>query len=203
MLKVALTGSIAMGKSTVAQMMREAGVPVFDADAAVHTLYSTGGRAVPKVAALFPDVVVDGAIDRALLSRHVVGDGEAMKKLETIVHPLVKQEQQAFLRSAEIAGDKLVVFDIPLLFEGNRQAEFDAVLVVSAPADEQRRRALARDGMTEEKFEAILKKQVPDAKKRELADIVISTGNSLDETRAQVENEIQRLRNKFRKRNET
>ncbi len=186
MLKVALTGSIAMGKSTVASIIRELGVPVFDADAAVHELYAAGGKAVEPVGALFPDAIVDGAVDRTRLSGLVVGSPEAMAKLEQVVHPLVHNEQDEFLREANDQGQPIVVFDIPLLFEGNRADEFDAVLVVSAPAEKQRERALARPGMTVDKFEAILARQVPDADKCARADYVIPTGGSLDETRVAV-----------------
>lgn len=185
MLKVALTGSIAMGKSTVASMIRELEVPVFDADAAVHELYAAGGKAVEPVRALFPDAIVDGAVDRTRLSGLVVRRPEAMAKLEQVVHPLVHNEQDEFLREAH-QGQPIVVFDIPLLFEGNRADEFDAVLVVSAPAEKQRERALARPGMTVDKFEAILARQVPDADKCARADYVIPTGGSLDETRVAV-----------------
>lgn len=186
MLKVALTGSIAMGKSTVAGMIRELGVPVFDADAAVHELYAAGGKAVEPVGSLFPDAIVDGAVDRTRLSGLVVGKPDAMARLEQVVHPLVHAEQDEFLRDAKEQAQSLVVFDIPLLFEGNRADEFDAVLVVSAPADKQRERALARPGMTVDKFEAILARQVPDADKCARADYVIPTGGSLDETRTAV-----------------
>ena len=185
-LKIALTGSIAMGKSTVAEMIRDLGVPVFDADAAVHELYSAGGKAVAPVRALFPDAVADGAVDRTRLSALVVGNPKAMASLEQIVHPLVRAKQDEFLRNAQQQGQPLVVFDIPLLFEGNRANEFDAVLVVSAPLEEQRHRALARPGMTVEKFEAIIARQMPDADKCARADYVIPTGGSFDETRAAV-----------------
>lgn len=185
-LKVALTGSIAMGKSTVSQMIRDLGVPVFDADAAVHDLYAAGGKAVKQLRGAFPEAIVEGAVDRTRLSALVVGKPEAMARLEQIVHPLVHAAQDDFLRRAAEAGEPLVVFDIPLLFEGNRAGEFDAVLVVSASARQQRDRALARPGMTVEKFEAILARQMPDTEKCKRADHVIPTGGSLDETRAAV-----------------
>lgn len=185
-LKAALTGSIAMGKSTVAEMLRDAGIPVFDADAVVHRLYAKGGAAVEPVGRLFPSVVKQGAIDRAALSSEVLNDTGAMKKLEAIVHPLVRREQDAFLKAVKSAGNKIAVFDIPLLFETGRADEFDAVLVVSAPYEVQRARALSRPDMSEEKFEAILARQVSDDQKRAAATHVISTDAPMGDTRAQV-----------------
>jgi len=183
---VGLTGSIGMGKSTVGAMFAEAGAPVFDSDAAVHALYAPGGAAVAPVEASFPGVTRDGAIDRAELSKRVVGDEQAIRALEAIVHPLVGQERFAFLDRQQEAGTEVVIFDIPLLFEGGGGEGLDAVVVVSAPADVQRARVLSRPGMTPEKFEAILARQTPDAEKRARADYVIDTGGSLDATRAQV-----------------
>jgi dephospho-CoA kinase len=185
-LKAALTGSIAMGKSTVAAMLREAGVAVFDADAVVHQLYARNGKAVEPVGRLFPTVVKNGEIDRAALSKQVLNDTQAMEKLEAIVHPLVRLEQAAFLDSVKSSDSSIAVFDIPLLFETGRADEFDAVLVVSAPYEVQRARALARPGMSEEKFEAILARQVPDEEKRAAASHVISTAVPISDTRAQV-----------------
>ncbi|NNJ74404.1 MAG: dephospho-CoA kinase [Anderseniella sp.] len=185
-LKAALTGSIAMGKSTVAAMLREAGVAVFDADAVVHQLYAKNGKAVEPVGRLFPTVVKNGEIDRAALSKQVLNDTQAMKKLEAIVHPLVRREQAAFLDSVKSSDSSIAVFDIPLLFETGRAAEFDAVLVVSAPYEVQRARALARPGMSEEKFEAILARQIPDEEKRAAASHVISTAVPIADTQAQV-----------------
>lgn len=183
---VGLTGSIGMGKSTVGAMFAGAGAPVFDSDAAVHALYAPGGAAVAPVEAAFPGVTRDGAIDRAELSKRVVGNEQAIRALEAIVHPLVAQERFAFLDRQQEAGTEVVIFDIPLLFEGGGGEGLDAVVVVSAPADVQRARVLARPGMTLEKFEAILARQTPDAEKRARADYVIDTGGSLDATRAQV-----------------
>ncbi len=185
-LKAALTGSIAMGKSTVANMLREAGVAVFDADAVVHQLYAKNGKAIEPVGRLFPTVVKDGAIDRGALSKLVLNDTQAMKKLEAVVHPLVRCEQAAFLDSVKSSDNSIAVFDIPLLFETGRAEEFDAVLVVSAPYEIQRARALARPGMSEEKFEAILARQVPDEEKRAAASYVISTDLPIADTQAQV-----------------
>jgi len=184
--KVALTGSIAMGKSTVAGMLREAGVPVFDADAVVHRLYAKNGRAVEPVGLLFPDVVRQGAIDRGELSKLVLNKTDAMAKLEAIVHPLVRQAQEEFLKSVRSSENSIAVFDIPLLFETGRAEEFDAVLVVSAPHEIQRARALARPDMTEAKFEAVLDRQVSDEQKRAGATHIISTDVPMDDTRAQV-----------------
>lgn len=184
--KAALTGSIAMGKSTVAAMLREAGVPVFDADAIVHQLYARNGEAVEPVSRLFPDVIKDGAVDRAALSKQVLNDTGAMKKLEAIVHPLVRRAQVEFVQSIQSSENRIAVFDIPLLFETGRAEEFDAVLVVSAPYEIQHTRALARPQMSEVKFQAILAKQVPDAEKRAAATHIISTDVPMDDTRAQV-----------------
>lgn len=184
--KAALTGSIAMGKSTVADMLRDAGVAVFDADAIVHRLYAKAGDAVEPVGRLFPGVVKQGAIDRVALSSEVLNNSSAMQQLEAVVHPLVRREQEAFLDSVKAAGNSIAVFDIPLLFETGRADEFDAVLVVSAPYEVQRARALARPDMGEEKFEAILARQVPDAEKRAAATHVISTDVPMEDTRAQV-----------------
>jgi dephospho-CoA kinase len=186
MIVLGLTGSIGMGKSTVAAMFAEEGAPVFDSDATVHALYAKGGRAVAPVEAAFPGVAVDGAIDRAALSARVVGNAEAIGRLEAIVHPLVREAQLAFLQTQRDAGAEIVVLDIPLLLEGGGSTLVDAVVVVSAPAEIQRQRVLARPGMTAQKFEAILARQMPDAEKRARADFVIETGVSFDDTRAQV-----------------
>jgi dephospho-CoA kinase len=183
-----------MGKSTVSQMIRDEGVPVFDADATVHELYTKGGRAVPMIANHFPDAIVDDAVERTRLSALVLNDHDAIRLLENIVHPLVHDEQRRFLEAAERTGAALVVFDIPLLYEGDRANEFDAVIVVSAPAAVQRERALARPGMSREKFEAILARQVPDQEKRRRADFVVSTGVSLEDTRVAVKKVMSELR---------
>lgn len=186
MIVLGLTGSIGMGKSTVAAMFAEEGAPVFDSDATVHALYAKGGRAVAPVEAAFPGVAVDGAIDRAALSARVVGNAEAIGRLEAIVHPLVREAQLTFLQTQRDAGAEIVVLDIPLLLEGGGSTLVDAVVVVSAPAEIQRERVLARPDMTAQKFEAILARQMPDAEKRARADFVIETGVSFDDTRAQV-----------------
>lgn len=186
MIRIGLTGSIGMGKSTVARMFAEEGVPTFDSDAAVHKLYGVGGEAVDPVGAAFPGVVKDGAVDRAALSAAVLGNPDAIQKLEAIVHPLVFARQARFLAVNENRRAPLAVFDVPLLFEAGAQDRFDSIVVVSAPAQVQRERVLSRDGMSVEKFEAILARQTPDAEKRARADFVIDTGGSLEETRAQV-----------------
>ncbi len=183
---IGLTGSIGMGKSATAQMFRDEGVRVYDADAAVHAIYEKGGAAVEPVGAAFPGVVVDGAINRDLLSKAVLNDAEALKVLESIVHPLVGAAQLDFLVASREAGADLVVLDIPLLFEKGGDKRVDIVVVVSAPADVQRARVLDRPGMTAEKFEAILAKQTPDAEKRARAHHVIDTGQGFEHARAQV-----------------
>ena len=194
MVIVGLTGSIGMGKSTAAKMLREMGVPVYDADAAVHALQAPGGAALPGIEAAFPGVVKAGVLDRQALGARVFGNKEALRRLEAIVHPLVGHKQRAFLRRAALAGEKLIVLDIPLLFEGMGERRVDATLVVSAPAFLQRRRVLARPGMTAEKFEGILRQQVPDALKRRKASLVIPTGMGLAPTRAALGRAVAELR---------
>ncbi len=186
MIIIGLTGSIGMGKSTVAKMFAEEGAPTFDSDAAVHAMYAKGGKAVAAVEAEFPGVTVDGAIDRGLLGQRVLNKPAAFKRLEQIVHPFVREAQVDFSEAQRALGKKWVVFDIPLLLEGGSSDLFDSIVVVSAPADVQRARVLARPGMTEEKFESLLAKQMPDEEKRKRADFVIDTSTSFDATRAQV-----------------
>jgi dephospho-CoA kinase len=181
-----LTGSIGMGKTTTARLFVDAGVPVHSADDAVHALYAKGGAAVVPVEAAFPGVIRDGAIDRQQLSARVTGDAAAMKRLEAIVHPLVEADRRGFLAAAEARGADVVVFDIPLLFETGAEALLDAVAVVSAPPEVQRERVLARPGMTEATFEALLARQTPDAEKRARADFVIDTGRGIEAARDQV-----------------
>lgn len=184
MIRIGLTGSIGMGKSTTAKMFAAEGVPVHDADATVHALYA--GRAAPLIEAAFPGTVVDGKVERTLLSPRVLGNPEAMKKLEAIVHPLVRDEEQRFLARARAAGNQIVLLDIPLLFETGGADRVDAIVVVTADADIQRKRVLDRPGMTEETFEAILSKQMPDVEKRERADFLVDTGKGMDSARHQV-----------------
>ena len=183
-LVLGLTGSIGMGKSTVAAMFADAGVPVFDADAAVHALQGPGGRIVAAIEARFPDTTGPSGVNRTALGEAVIGKPEDFAALEAIVHPAVADEREAFL--AAHADTPLVVLDVPLLFEAGGWQSVDRIAVVSAPADVQRARVLARPGMTAARFEAILAKQMPDAEKRARADVVIPTGGSLDETRAAV-----------------
>ncbi|NNE21607.1 MAG: dephospho-CoA kinase [Rhizobiales bacterium] len=180
MLKVALTGSIAMGKSTTAKMFTDLGCPVFDADAAVHALYARNGSGVAIVADLFPGVVAGGEIDREKLSAVVLRDPAALRRLEKAVHPLVRAQQVKFIDTADKAGHKFVVLDIPLLFETGGDQNVDLIVVVSAPADVQRARALERPGMTEEKLADILQRQLPDADKRARADFVVDTSRGLE-----------------------
>ncbi|MBS0519923.1 MAG: dephospho-CoA kinase [Proteobacteria bacterium] len=183
MMIVGLTGSIGMGKSTAARMLRQMGIPVYDADAAVHALQAPGGRALAPIEAAFPGVVKGGVLDRQALGARVFGNKDALRKLESIVHPLVAERQRAFLKRAAQHGAPLVVLDIPLLFEGRGERRVDATLVVSAPAFLQRRRVLARPGMTVEKLAGILRQQIPDRTKRRLATFVIPTGLGLAPTR--------------------
>jgi dephospho-CoA kinase len=186
-----LTGSIGMGKSTVAAMLRELGVPVFDADAAVHLLQGPGGALLPAIEAAFPGTTGPNGVDRPKLGAAVFGDREKLGVLERIVHPAVGAMRLSFLE--ENAGRPLVCFDIPLLYEKGGAEGLDAVAVVSAPAEAQRARVLARPGMTEEKFAQILALQVPDAEKRARADHVIDTGTDLASTRAAVERLVEAL----------
>jgi len=182
MIIAALTGSIAMGKSETAKMFAARGIPVFDSDAAVHALYSEGGEAVEVIRSIVPSAVENGRVDRQKLSVLVQQRPSLLKDIEAVVHPLVKARQKAFLLDARAAGAGLAVLDIPLLFETGRQADVDVVLVVSAGPELQRMRALARPGMTPEKFELILSRQIPDADKRARADYVIDTSRSLADT---------------------
>lgn len=190
-----LTGSIGMGKSTAARAFSRLRVPIFDADAAVHALQARGGRAVRPIAAAFPGSVRDGAVDREALRRAVLGDPAALKRLEAIVHPLVRAEQRRFLARWRGRGARLVVLDIPLLFETRRdRREFDAILVVSAPACVQRARVLRRGGMTEARLAAIRARQMPDAEKRRRADHVIRTGLSRHHAQAAVRRLVKGVR---------
>jgi dephospho-CoA kinase len=194
MVIVGLTGSIGMGKSTAARMLREMGVPVYDADGAVHALQAKGGAALGPIEKAFPGVVKDGVLDRQALGQRVFGNKPALRKLEAIVHPLVAQRQRAFLRKMARRGEKLVVLDIPLLFEGLGERRVDATIVVSAPVFLQRQRVMARPGMTASRLDDILRQQVPDVLKRHKADIVIPTGLGLAPTRTALAKAIARLR---------
>lgn len=191
-LRVGLTGSIGMGKSTTAQMFRDEGIAVLDSDQIVHDLYR--GAAVAPIAAAFPDVVVDGVVDRSALGAHVLSDPAAMKKLEAIVHPLVWAARDAFIQQRQAQGDWIVVYDVPLLFETGADKSVDAIVVVTAPPELQKQRVLMRPGMTQEKFEAIVGKQTPDTEKRARADFIVETGEGLDAARAQVRHILKTLR---------
>ena len=184
MMRVGLTGSIGMGKSTTATMFAEAGIPVHDADATVHRLYS--GKAAPLVEAAFPGSVTAGVVNREALGKAVLGNPQAMKQLEAIIHPLVRQEELAFIAKAEAAGAPFVILDIPLLFETGGDARVDKIVVVTAPAEVQRKRVLSRPGMTEEKFLSILARQMPDDEKRARADFIIDTSQGIEPARAEV-----------------
>ena len=186
MILLGLTGSIGMGKSTTAAMFREAGVPVYDADAEVHAAYAKGGACVAPVGAAFPGVVKDGAIDREALRQAVHGDPAAFSRLNGVVHPIIAALRHRFFEEARAEGADLVVLDIPLLFEGGGDRGVDAVAVVTAPPEVQRRRVLQREGMTPERLESILAQQMPDAEKRARADFVIDTGQGLEPVRRQV-----------------
>jgi len=186
-----------MGKSATAKLFAEEGVPVYDADAAVHRLYGKGGAAVGPIGDAFPEAIKDGAVDRAALSRAVLDDREAFKKLEGVIHPLVGREQLEWLEAQRADGADLVVLDIPLLFETGGEARVDKVVVVSAPEDVQRARVLKREGMTEEKLDAILAKQVPDGEKRTKADFVIETSGGIEDARRQVKDVLKQLRDQI------
>lgn len=191
MIVLGLTGSIGMGKSTTAAMFRDAGVPVYDSDAMVHELYS--GELAGQIEAAFPGTTVNGKVDRARLSQKVLGNSEALQRLEVIVHPAVRAKEAQFRTRASAAGAPLVVLDIPLLFEAGRSADVDRIAVVSCPMDLQRQRVLARPGMTTEKFESILARQMPDAEKRARADFIIETGEGLEIARRAVDQIISEL----------
>lgn len=184
MIVLGLTGSIGMGKSTVARMFADAGIPIFDADAAVHHLQGPEGRLVAEIESHFPGTTGAAGVDRTNLAERVLGDAQALQRLESLVHPAVAEERRAFLQKH--ASAPLVLLDIPLLFEKGGAGQVDKIAVVSAPANVQRARVLARPGMTAEKFARILALQMPDAEKRARADFVIPTGGSLDETRDSV-----------------
>lgn len=187
MMIVGLTGSIGMGKTTTAAMFKELGVPVWDADGAVHRLYGAGGAAVEPVSAVFVGVLTpQQTIDRDLLSKSVLNKPHRLKALETIVHPLVGADRAAFMAQAREDGVKLALVDVPLLFETGGQAHVDRVIVVSCDQNVQRQRVLARAGMTPDKFAAILARQTPDAEKRARANFIITTDSGLDDTREQV-----------------
>lgn len=190
-----LTGSIGMGKSTTSAMFRAAGVPVHDADQAVHDLYA--GAAAPQIEAAFPGTTTNGVVDRARLSAAVLGRPEALTKLEAIIHPLVRAKEQAFLVEARRSGATVAVLDIPLLLETGAEGRYDAVVVVTAPAEVQRKRVLGRPGMTEEKFAAILARQMPDAEKRRRAHFLVDTSHGLMAAERQVRSILNAVAGRF------
>jgi dephospho-CoA kinase len=191
MIVLGLTGSIAMGKSTTARFFAEAGVPVHDADAVVHRLYE--GEAVPIIEAAFPGTTADGKVDRVKLGSRVMNDLPALQQLEAMIHPLVHEAERRFLAEAEARGVPVVVLDIPLLFETGGESRVDAVVVVTAPPDVQRARALERPGMTERRLEIMLSRQLPDSEKRRRADFLVDTSRGMDDARAQVHAILQRV----------
>ncbi len=196
MLLIALTGSIGMGKSTALDMFRQEGLAVYDADAGVHELYQKGEAGAQAVAKLFPDAMRDGAVDRQALGDIVLRDKAAMAQLEAVIHPLAVQKREAFLLAQAEAGAFAVVLDIPLLFEAGNAKHFDAVVCVSAPAEVQRQRVLARQGMTEEKFAAIVARQMPDAEKCEKADFVVDSSVPKPQMVQQIKEIIAQIRHK-------
>ena len=196
MIVLGLTGSIAMGKTETAKMFAARGVPVFDSDSAVHALYAQGGSAVPKVAALAPDAIVDGSVDRRRLAALIQTDPSLLGRIESVVHPLVEAMQRQFLKNAAAEGADMVMLDIPLLFEKGREDDVDVIIVVSAGEQLQRQRALSRAGMTAEKLDFILARHLPDPEKRTRADYVIDTSENLAETAREVERVIADVRRK-------
>jgi dephospho-CoA kinase len=191
MLILGLTGSIGMGKSTTANLFAEAGVPVYDADAAVHRIYQ--GEAAPAIEAAFPGTTVDGKVDRAKLSAKVLHDPAAIKRLEQIVHPMLGASRQKFLDDAEASGAPVVVMDIPLLFETGGEKRVDAVVVVTTSPEAQRERIMARGTMTSEALDAILARQLPDAEKRRRADFMVDTSHGLDPVRERIRDILQQV----------
>ncbi len=193
MITIGLTGSVGMGKSTTASMFKDAGAYVFDADAAVHKLYAKNGAAVPLLGAVFPDIIVDGAVERAKLLTHLKSDPLNIEVLESFIHPMVVSMREQALERAKKDGAKLFVADIPLLFETGAEANFDIIVVASANASVQRQRVLSRPGMTKQKFKLILSRQLPDAQKRAKADYVVETDKGMDFARNQVNTIVQNL----------
>jgi dephospho-CoA kinase len=192
MLVLGLTGSMGMGKSTTARLFSEVGVPVYDADAVVHRLYA--GEAAPLVEAAFPGVTTQDGVDRHKLAARIVNNSELLKQLENVVHPLVRREEQKFLAEAENAGAAVAVLDVPLLFETGGDGRVDAVVVVTASPELQRARVLERPGMTEEKFQTLLAKQMPDGEKRRRANFVVDTSYGIECARSQVRDILRNLR---------
>lgn len=186
MLVIGLTGSIGMGKSTTARLFARQGVPVHEADAVVHALYTKGGAAVEAIGRAFPGAVRDGAVDRERLAQLVIGDPGALRRLEAIVHPLVRAEQMAWLKARADEGAEMVVLDIPLLFESGAAKEVDVVVLVTAPEAVRRKRVLARPGMSEAKLDALLARQMPEGERRKHADFIVETDQGINHAEAQV-----------------
>lgn len=191
---IGLTGSIGMGKTTTAALFKALGCPVFDADQAVHRLYNKGGEAVPLIRAVFPDAIKDGAVDRTVLGNHMRSDPLNLKVLESFIHPMVEKLRAEFLKKAQYDKADIVVFDVPLLFETGGEKQVDLVVVVTAPFSVQRDRVMARPGMTEDLFQSLLKRQMPDSEKRKRADILIFTDKGLDAAKKQVQTVLSDLR---------
>lgn len=194
MIIAGLTGSVAMGKTETARMFAANGIPVFDADAEVHRLYGRNGEAVPLLGQAFPSVVCDGTVDRGRLSDIVMSDPEALAKLESIVHPLVEKARARFVDEARRRSDKLVILDVPLLFETGQDRNVDKVIVVTAPAEVQRQRAMEREGMTLQKLEKTLSRQVPDAEKRLRADFIVDSSRGFADAAVQVRQIVAKLK---------
>lgn len=191
---IGLTGSIGMGKTTTAALFKALGCPVFDADQAVHRLYNKGGEAVPLIRAVFPDAIKNGAVDRTVLGNHMRSDPLNLKVLESFIHPMVEKLRAEFLKKAQYDKADIVVFDVPLLFETGGEKQVDLVVVVTAPFSVQRDRVMARPGMTEDLFQSLLKRQMPDSEKRKRADILIFTDKGLDAAKKQVQTVLSDLR---------
>ncbi len=194
MIILGLTGSIGMGKSTTAKLFRKAGCPVFDADAAVHALYAKGGEAVALIRAVFPDAIENDAVNRALLAQHMKKDPLNLQVLESFIHPMVGQKRADFLKKAEHEQADIVVLDVPLLLETGGERYVDKIAVVTAPYEVQKKRVLAREGMTEHLFNTLLKRQMDDAEKRKRADFIIFTDQGVDFAREQVQTIIKQLK---------
>lgn len=195
MLRIGLTGSIGTGKSTTAKMFAERGIPIFNADAAVHGLYQ--GAAAPLIEKAFPGTTKNGVVDRNALSERILDDANALKVLEAIVHPLVREAQDSFANESKIAGDEIAVYEIPLLFETGSPERFDAIVVTTVDPDIQKGRVLERPGMTGEKLKAILKRQLPDHEKRKRADFIVDTSEGFERAREQVDTIIAELKQKI------
>ncbi len=192
MLKIGLTGSIGMGKSTTSNMFKQKGVPIFDADAMVHILYQKGYQGFDAIKTICPEATEGDKVDRSILSKHILKHPEDLKKIETIIHPLIRKIEKEFFNQTMQSGAKFIIFDTPLLFETNIQG-MDKVIVVTTSAETQKERVMVRDGMSEEKFNFILSKQMPDAEKRKKADYIINTSDGIEDAQRQVDTIIEEL----------